>query len=487
MNEQVGVGLDEFLKHSNRANNAGWLKWRDKGEAKVWIHPQTWTGAPRDADNKPQVAIWNHKWFRVIEVEDKDGDKVMKVVQSRFVSHEPEKVLKKQYFRDDEGEREHPPVVCPMSFLTDWVYRAIKRGDLDWTTPLFHFEGDDPDQAVTLHAGGVVGLFNARDLSKEQKQQLKNARISPKESWKENLMARCQYLFLVVDDEDPDAGVLKATEADAIGKGMRKAMKDEMTRKGSEKGNPMRRPYPFLWRYDDDKQPNEKYSVIALEDEPRKEILELLREEAPDVSADYQPGDCALLRAEMEAHLCEGVSVPFDEIFAAAEKTGLMKPRESAPKKPAGKENEPKAEEEKVCCDFCLSELADDDVFCSNCGTTYDEETFQIDGLPCLSGNKDGRCSKTGKKEAVSVVRNPKEPNQTRFVCEKCATIHELRPGGEPVAKRWSVVKEPKKVEPPKEKAAPKGRRAAKAAGGSGRPFQSSDTMPPPFEDDIPY
>jgi len=479
MSEEIGVGLDEFLKHSNRANNAGWLKWRDKGSAKVWIHPRTWSGAPRDEDGRPKVAIWNHKWFRVIEVE-KEGEKELRVVQSRFVSHEPEKVLKKQYFRDDEGEREHPPVLCPMSFLTDWVYRAIEAGALDWTTPVFHFEGDDPDQAVTLHAGGIVGMFNSRDLTKEQKQQLKNARISPKDSWKENLMARCQYLFLVVDDEEPDAGVLKATEADAIGQGMRKAIKEEMIRKGREKGDPTRRPYPFQWTYDENEpNPQRKYNVIALEDEPRREVLELLREEAPDVAADYQPGDCALLRAEMEAHLCEGVSIPFAEIFAAAEKARLMKPKASEPKKAQSKEEGPAADEEKIGCDYCLKELGNEDVFCAGCGTTYDEQTFQVDGLPCLSE----KCA--GKKHPVSIVPTEKNAKtadgRSRFVCEKCAAIHELRPGAEPLKERWSVV-EVKKAEPAKDKPAQKGRRAARAAAPTGKPFQSSDAA----KDDFP-
>lgn len=483
MSDDMGVGLDEFLKHSNRSNKSSYLKWRDKGIAKVWIHPQTWSRAPRDEEGRPKVGLWNHRWFKVIEVEN-DGEKEQKVVPSRFVSHEPEKVLKKQYFRDDDGEREHPPVLCPMSFLTDWLYRAIEAGEIDWTTPIFRFEGDDPDEAVVLHAGGIVGMFNARDLSKEQKQQLKKAGISPRESWKENLMARCQYLFLVVDDEEPDAGILKATEADAIGKGMRKAMKEEIIRKGREKGNPMVRPYPFQWTYDEDKQPNEKYSVIALEDEPRQEIRALLKEEAPDISEDYEPGDCALLRAEMEAHVCEGVTIPFDEIFAAAKKAGLMKPKESAAKKPKADDadaTKKEEDDEKIGCDFCLTELADDDVFCDNCGASYDENTYQLDGLPCLSE----KCK--GKKHTVSLVPSEKnaktDGGEARFVCEKCATIHELREGEEPVARRWLIVipaKEEPKKDPPKA-AAKGGRRATRAAAPTGRPFKSSEG-----EDDFP-
>lgn len=315
-------GLDEFLHHSTRSGGGAYLSgWKEEGRIKVYLHTEIWS-AP----------CWNHGVPHVIEYEDRETkDKVLALRTQRWVCHETEEILKRQYFRDRKvgmlGEREAPPVLCPCCFLGEAVIAGIRSGSIVWTEPLFKWEADGEEMVLT--AGGLAGLYGKKDLSREQLRELRVAGIRRDEAWKENVSPRLQYLFCVVDAANPADGVQKAFESKGLGDKLKKAVRDEIRRKGGgEKGNPVINPFPFEWTYDDAGQFDDKYAVLAMTEEvPTAEILGLIRGPAPDVDRDLEPGNCYWLRNELEAHyIGPADALDFEGIFAGATKAGLMTP-----------------------------------------------------------------------------------------------------------------------------------------------------------------
>lgn len=463
--EADGMGLGEFLSHRTNAGSGEFLApWREQGSTKIVLHP-----------NAGFHALWNHNWPRVITVQDREtrDDKLI-VVSSRFVCHDPETLARKARYTDDDGRREHPPLVCPMDFMLDWVAGEIADGRLDWCAPVFEMKCDDEERCVVLHAGGMIGLYGKRDLTKDQRREMKAAGISMKTAWREKAAVRCQYLMQVVDVADPSAGVVKALEAGDLGDKMKNEIRSEIKKRG-ERGNPALNPYPILWEYNEaEEQFAKKYSVTALSDErPSAAVMKVLRGPKLDLSSDIAPGNCLQLRTEMEAH-CVLSGMPFDKFFAEAERRGLMKPATTtstakARPKPTGhvddepeserrpaktassvkgalpspkvgaaktqrnaSDDEPEsvrkpaaakakplahdddADDESAPCDFCAEPVALDDEACGSCRTTFRDngKNILIGGLACRS------CSAT-----VTI-----DERGTRFECPHCGAAHALSP-----------------------------------------------------------
>lgn len=499
--DEGGMSLTAFLGHRTSGGSGEYLEpWRDKGHVRIWLHT---TAAFH--------ALWNHNWPIVKTVKDKTTkeDRLM-VFSTRFVCHDPETVTRKARFKDDDGRREHAPIRCPICLMLDWISARIAAGKLDWCEPIFRFEGDDPEKSVTLFAGGMVGLFGKKDLTKDEKQEMRKAGVVVKDAWRQKAEVRCQYLFQVVDDADPSAGVVKALEAGDLGDKLKTELQKEIKKRG-EKGNPGINPYPLLWEYDENEQQfGKKYSVTALSDDrPSKTILNLIRGPKLDLSKDIAPGNCLELRAAMEAHLVEGVDLPLDEFFAEAEKLGLMdesrqkkaaskpaqkpaqrtaarddddededdddEPESVPPKKQTSatstkasakpaqkKQNEPPIEN-GAACDFCGKGIGDDDLTCPHCGATYDDdgEDITLDGIPCLD------C-----KTVVPLKGGEGDELAMRFICPNDAVIHEVSPsirafyeaGGASsgVKLAWAKAEEPKVETKP----APRGRRGGRGTTG---------------------
>ena len=459
--EVRGLGLDEFLGHSTRGGGSGaFLKnWKKDGEIEVWLH--------RTA---PVYPLWAHGWHEVVEVEDRDsGEKVMKVFNRRFVCHERELVLKKQRFREADGTREYPPEVCPACLLIEHVYQAIQNNKMDWTDTVFSFQGDDDQFNIEVLAGGLCGFFQKDDLSKQQQAELRKAGVRRDEAFKQNMLARCQYVLSVVDAGDPSEGVQTALEATSLGDKLKLAIKHEVKRR-KERGNPAKHPYPFALSYDENKQFAERYDVVALETEPSDEILRLISGDAPDLTELVTPSNCMSFRSQVEAHLVEGSPLrgALDEIFAPAEKAGLMDAPASPPKgqrdrerqartpevstepkgraapAPAKGKQEPAPEQDTIQCDHCDADMTGDSLQCDACGATYQDGTGKLDGRPCL--NPDCKGGEDGP-----VV--PLDGDGPRYICPTCGTLHESFEDPDPERRKegltaWRVVPPEPKVEP---------------------------------------
>lgn len=460
-----GMGLKQFLAHKSGGGNGRWLRfWGKTGRCEIWLHQCT--------DFHP---VWYHSWPRVQTFEDRKTHEDRTVVRnSRYVSHDPERVLKKARFRDDDGRRENPPLLDPMAIMVEWFAEEIISGRMSWTTPVFKFEGDDEEENVTLYAGGMCGMFGSRDLSKEQQSQLRKIGINHKNAFKQSLLVGCYYLFQVVDEEDPGGGVVLALEkSTTTGDKLQALIRDRMEEDGEE-GNPCVTPYPFVFvKNADEKNPSKIYEVKALRKKrPSAEVLELISDPKTlqDVDDVVAKADLVQFRSELETHAL--IKMPFDDFFEAADKAGLMKSKagatsakktaqkpaaapevgRSAAKAPSKQDDDEEEddEDEPVLkegddttgpCDVCEEQLGPDDLVCPKCGATYEDDgkNVVLDGIPC----KD--C-----KTVVPLKDGTSDGAATKFICPSCATIHKF----ERVARkddndliRWDVVERHPKAE----------------------------------------
>ncbi len=389
--------FDDFMNHSSRdGGGGGYLKgWKKNGYIDTWMHTKR---LPRPT--------WRHQFPRLIVKEDRDT----KVITKNWymlgaVCHEREDVLKKQYKRDHDGGREVPPETCPMCRLAEVVRTMVDDGALDWTGELFRFEEADMRQPIVLHVGGIYGGYGG-ELDRDDKAALRDAGIYLTDAWKENTMAKLNYLFCVVDNDNPGAGVQKVFESGLLGDKVKGVLRDVALDVGKEDGDPSKHPYAIRWlhRKDEKKFDNKYHATKMSKLQLTEEIEDLIRSDAPDISRDVAPFDAATMRAVMEQHCL--VELPWDEIFAGHEKraegitieeaTGGAPPAMKATKKvertpevatkpkvpPTTKRKAepaaapPPVEEEDptlVACDDCEAPMKADDPECKKCGKVYVE------------------------------------------------------------------------------------------------------------------
>jgi len=311
------MDLDGFLGHTTRGPASkfldGW-KTRKPPLIKIVLHTKA-----------PIIAVWQHAWPR-ISVREKDGKDVREVWSNQFNSWETEEVLKNQYKRDDSGMREHPPQICPMSIMLEEVYRLWKDGSLNWDTVLFRFVGDDVSKAKVLRVAHMLNQVNKiwENLSEKEKRDAKDKNVDgPMHAWKSNMLAKCNYVFTVVEYDKPGEGIQIARETTLVGDKMKKAIRDRMTSEGEEKGHPFRNPYVFQWKHDESaKEFNLKYDVIIIgKDVVTEEIRKLVVDTPPpDLTRYTNPGDITDLRTSMEDAYCGPEKMlDWDFIFGRAE------------------------------------------------------------------------------------------------------------------------------------------------------------------------
>lgn len=289
------------------------LQWRDKHEARtvdVWLYRQN-----------PFAAVWSHGFPRIAEY-TKDGREVREVSFGSHVCVEDPEILRRQSFRDREtGERDTPPKICPMCLLTEHVYQLVREGALQLTDQLFRIEaGPGSRDAAIIHAGGLYGGFKTEKLSDEERDAIREAGINLKEAWGESALSRCQYIFIVVDDENPDEGLQIAKESQLLGDKVREAINKERERRGPDKGNPILNPYPIRFKhFPAEKVFNKKYDAVALDGEPSESVLELITNgEEPDISRYVDPPNYRTLRAQLEQYAL--FELDWDAIFGPIEK-----------------------------------------------------------------------------------------------------------------------------------------------------------------------
>lgn len=376
------MNLDEFLGHKNAERGSGSkiLNWKKNTPPLIdtWLHTRA-----------PIVALWRHGWPRVAEIE-RDGEKVKEVWGGNFNCWEPEETLRRQHRRADDGTRLSPPRICPMCLLIEHVRDEVRAGRIDWLTPIFEFEGDDPKQTIVLSAAGIYNGFNG-ELSRQDIADMRKAGVRRDEAWKQNSVAKCSYVFSILNHATPEKGVQVAIETTALGDAVKRVIRDQIDSLGETDGNPLRNPYAIRWEYRPNEQKfDQKYRALAM---PKlaltPEIEELITSNPPDVSQLIERGNIGALRASMEAHA--KIQLPWDRLFAAAEaESGLSRPMVNVPERVESKQSPAPAQTRRaqkpaektqpdyppgtvlIPCDACNADMAETDDTCWKCGAKYE-------------------------------------------------------------------------------------------------------------------
>ncbi len=370
-----GMSLEAYMNHSTRGGGkSNYLKWDET--ATIWLSCRS-----------SIFTLWRHPWTRVEVVENKDThEKSSEIWGDKLGCFEVESVLTEQYRRDrDTGERDVPPQVCPHCKMIDDVYmrcrdgnavgleliekrrpglkdltsedvdavdaELLKRGLMWFLSPLFEFRGNIRDwrtKAVVadrkiLHAGGIFNAFGNKNLSPEWKALMakvsreRGGPIFSKNAFQQNSQAKCEYLYVVVDNEHPERGLQIAIETSLLGDKMKTEIAKRMKSMGREKGNPILHPYAFEWKNDrtEGQSFDKLYDATALETmKPTAAIEKLIRDTAPpDTSRDTAKFNLRTHRARLEKYAAPaGKLLDLDRYFEAALRLGLDK--EPAPQEP---------------------------------------------------------------------------------------------------------------------------------------------------------
>ena len=333
-----GVSLREFMNQKSGGSKQSYLKWKDRKDhaATVWLHPQA-----------SILGLWRHGFQRIQVIEDKATRVTTKeVYYDPLLCYEADEVNESQNWRDREtGRREKPPVLCPMCLLIEHLYQLVQDRKLDWRTPLFRFEGTDPQKTKILHVGGVTGMFNSRKLSDAQKAELggllpggqPDPKWTPASRWfgpiyqnrafMQDIRPRKEYVFTIVDNDDVAKGIQVTFETSSIGDKTRdvnaKSIKEARSAQDPEgaAGDIQLHPYAVRWEYDEHAQePSKKYDAMKMGRTPLTPAIDaLLRATPPDVSKHAERFNLKTLRARVEQHLIlPGLKPHLDKYFEKA-------------------------------------------------------------------------------------------------------------------------------------------------------------------------
>lgn len=335
----VKRGFDDFLDYSSKGGKSGgylggWKKNKDDehGEITVWMHVG-FMPAP----------FWCHPIYAVIEMTKEDK---LIVVPRRWTCHEsnvmvnvrdkPVSNAALQKWRNEDGTAEHTPTVCPMCILTSVIARLVDKGEIGFTDVVFEWNGTE--DTVQILAGGIYGHFRKKKgLTRDQQNAMRKAKVRQDEAFKHDMRTGLKYLFGVLDDAHPERGLVTTVESEGLSNKVRAAffaegeivqaktkidMRDERVR---GQWDPSITPYSLIWKYDGTKDFDDKFTVVPIRGGEMPDAVKaiIVDGELPDTS-DLEPGNCHVLRAELEAH-CK-VDLPWDEIFGPAAEAGLMKP-----------------------------------------------------------------------------------------------------------------------------------------------------------------
>lgn len=372
--------FDGFAGHEPSKRRGTFLsKWKEDKSITVWMHTK-----------RPPLAIWRHPIPTIVDI-TKDEKTTRRVFPKSYTCPEYEELLAKQYFRDEHGERQDPPRKCGVCKLIDWFYEQCllfdstkgKKG-ICWTDKVFHFEADDSKETKTLRAGGICGLFNERDMEDERLEQLKRAKINLREDWAQNMHAKMQYAFCVVNNDDVDAGVQIATESKALGDAVKTVIRKTKKAKGAEAGSYALNPYPIEWEFDKTKQFSAMYDATRLEDvEITSKIRKLIvTDPPPDLSEITKPLNQKIVRLALE-EACLIKGVPWDELFTPSKEDDdeeeekpakrSAKAEPESERRPAAKaKKDPEPEDALVECDECGKPMKLSASKCPHCGAKYD-------------------------------------------------------------------------------------------------------------------
>lgn len=312
---RTGLGIADFLKHSDDANSSGggkWLKqWRKKlpGEVTIWLHTRA-----------PIVATCTHSFAFEDEVTDRETGRKKSILRfPRWVSPDSEVVHKNQYFREDDGTLQVLPDRDPFLLLREWLRF---QDNLALDEVVFKWNDEKNRKQIVWERGHLTG-------------QVKRGQ----QNFNHSLDTKTDYVYVVVDNDAPDAGPVLAREGKLLSKKMSDVIKHQRKTFGEVEGDPIQHPYAIQWVAEDANSPMDMYKAYKAE---RAELTDeiwaaISGDDFPDPLPFGEPGDGDFekIRDAMEAAM--QIELPLDQIFSedpavrrAVAKPGAAVPRQAA-------------------------------------------------------------------------------------------------------------------------------------------------------------
>lgn len=302
-----GSKWGDFLKEKSGRGRFNRLRnWREAGEIVVWIHTNT-----------PIHKRLFHMIPFVGEKEDEQSKtKSIQIMYLPFVCHESVQ----DYM--DKADPKH----CPLCRFIDHLRTNGNIADHEtvWDSSI----GDRKRDRICTKADFTGDTDGGGD-------------------WRMSFKPSLQYVLATIDNDNPGEGIRIATEKYSLGEAIKKAVQQEIDRRGPEEGDPDQNPYAFKWIFNSQaRQPADYYSAYPFDRaELTDEIQELLDKPMEDLSAWINPGNTKQLRDAMEAHVAVD-DVDFDILFDnVLENTGT--PEETPEPAPENEETEESEEKEK--------------------------------------------------------------------------------------------------------------------------------------------
>jgi hypothetical protein len=288
-----GLGIAGLLKHTSDSGGGGqWLRtWRKKGvgEVTIWLHTRA-----------PIVPCFSHSFMFEDEYEDKETQKTVPTLRyPRFVSPDAEIVHRNQYFRNDDGTMQVPPDLDPFLLLREWLRFGAEHIGLE--DPIFKWHNAKERKDIVWERGTLSG-------------QVKRG----KNNFNHSLDTKLEYIYVVVDNDDVDAGPVLAREGKLVSQKIVEVIKHQQKQYGDVEGDPTQHPYAFQIIAEDASSPMNAYKAFKAERAAFSDEVwaQVSSEDFPDPLQYGQPseGDMEKIRELFEQ--AAQVELPLDQIFS---------------------------------------------------------------------------------------------------------------------------------------------------------------------------
>jgi hypothetical protein len=317
------LDMDGFLDHETSTGGQrgkflrGWkkrppavpVKNGPTGEVNVWLHTRVMF-----------ASLWIHNLPRVVNRKNRQtGEETIEIWGNSWNCWEHEDVLKDNKRDWNTGERESPYKICPVCKMIEFLREAVRTGQLQPHDPVFRFH--TPSEERLIHAAGIYNGLDSKGLTPEQVKGIADAGIKLSMAWREAGTAKCNYVFSVVDHDNPEDGVQTAIETSLLGD-KTKACIRRLRNKLGEQGNwnPLVTPYAICWQHID-RQGIAFEKKYDADDRPAlkltPDIEALITGEAPDLSRIKARGRVRQLRDQLEQYAL--VDLPWGDFFDEAE------------------------------------------------------------------------------------------------------------------------------------------------------------------------
>lgn len=321
-----GLGIAGFLKHTNDSGGGGaWLRqWRKKGvgEVTIWLHTRA-----------PIVPCFSHTFKLEDEYEDKETGRSMPTLRfPRFVSPDAEVVHRNQYFRNDNDQSLQVfPDRDPFLLLREWL--RLNADHIGLEEAVFKWNDEKNRQLIVWERGVLSGLVKRG-----------------KKNFDHSLDTKLEYIYVVVDNDNVDAGPVLAREGKLVSQKIVEVIRQQQKQWGDDEGDPMQKPYAFLLVAKEAASPMNAYSAFKAERADFTDAVwaELESQDFPDPLPYGRPaeGDMEKIRDAFEK--AAQIELPLDQIFSddAEVRRDLVKPHVAS--RPAPRESKKAQQKEAV-------------------------------------------------------------------------------------------------------------------------------------------